>query len=187
MGHAMVAQMKQDLSERALRQLQAVAQFEAGMGSAMQELVVREAAASFREEYPKDKGMQDKAFAAAVKSLSGAQLGAGEDPVAAHFEKALKSLDGVDLMTSAGNPNGTLAERVAFAQQSKEKEFQQSFMVTAEEVTEVKSLAAEAQSGDGFDFGKLSANRSRQRHCGKWICRGSQLPVGSNGEAARQC
>merc|ERR1712176_664285 len=73
--HAMVAQMKHDLSERALKQLQAVAQFESGMGSAMQELVVREAAASFREEYPKSEKMQGKAFAAAVKSLSGAQLG----------------------------------------------------------------------------------------------------------------
>merc|ERR1711862_933969 len=30
-------------------------------------------------------------------------------------------------------------------------------MVTAEEVTQVKSLAAEAKSGDGFDFGQLSA------------------------------
>merc|ERR1712176_684994 len=156
--HAIVSQMKQDLSERALKQLQAVAQFESGMGSAMQELVVREAAASFREEYPKNEQMQGKAFAAAVKSLSGAQLGAGEDPVAAHFTNALQSLEGVDLMTAPGNPNGTLAERVAFAQQSKEKEFQQSFMVTPEEAAEVKSIASKAASGDDFDFSALPAD-----------------------------
>merc|ERR1712039_738500 len=100
---------------------------------------------------------QDKAFSAAIKSLGGAQLGAGEDPVAAHFEKALKSLDGVDLMTAKGNAKGTLAERVAFAQQAKEREFQQSFMVTADEAVEVKKLAAGAKSGDGFDFSKLPA------------------------------
>merc|ERR1712107_98290 len=147
--HAMVAQMQQDLSERAVKQLQAVAQFESGMGSAMQELLVREAAASFREEYPNNEGMQQKAFMAAVKSLSGEQLGADEDPVAAHFENALRSLDGVDLMTAEGNPTGTLAERVSFAQQAKEVEFQQTFMVTAEEAAEVKSLALEAESGDG--------------------------------------
>merc|ERR1712176_1525158 len=60
--YAMVSQMKHDLSERVLKQLQAVAQFESGMGSAMQEFVVREAAASFREEYPKNADMQAKAF-----------------------------------------------------------------------------------------------------------------------------
>merc|ERR1719215_2411529 len=46
---ALVAQMKDDLSDRALKQLQAISQFEAGMGSAVQNLVVSEAAASFRE------------------------------------------------------------------------------------------------------------------------------------------
>merc|ERR1712046_129281 len=153
--NAMVAQMKQDVSERALKQLQSVAQFEAGMGSAMQELVVQGAADSFREQYPNSSAMQDQAFSAAVKSLSGAELGAGEDPVAAHFAKALKSLEGVDLMTSTGNPSGTLAERVAYAQQAKEKDFQNSFMVTAAEAAEVKSLAQAAKTDNGFDFSKL--------------------------------
>merc|ERR1712151_445257 len=156
--HALVAQMKGDLSERALKQLQSVAQFESGMGSAMQELVVREAAASFREVYPKDEAMQGRAFAAAVRSLSGGQVGAAEDPVASHFASALKSLEGVDLMTAKGNPNGTLAERVAFAQQAKEKEFQQSFMVTPEEAAEVKAIGSKAKSGDDFDFTALPAD-----------------------------
>merc|ERR1719414_2133156 len=48
---AIAAKMKADLSERALKQLQAIAAFEAGMGAAMQELVVREAAASFRDAF----------------------------------------------------------------------------------------------------------------------------------------
>merc|ERR1719189_1652766 len=78
---AVAAQMKADMSERALKQLQAIAAFEAGMGSAMQELVVREAAASFRDAFPTNASMQDSAFAAAVKSLSGQQLSTGEDPV----------------------------------------------------------------------------------------------------------
>merc|ERR1712242_8798 len=69
-----------DLSERALKQLQAIAAFEAGMGAAMQELVVREAAASFKDAFPGNATMQDAAFAAAVKSLSGQQLGVSEDP-----------------------------------------------------------------------------------------------------------
>merc|ERR1719266_1257216 len=37
---ALVLKMKEDLTERASKQLQAIASFEAGMGSAMQELVV---------------------------------------------------------------------------------------------------------------------------------------------------
>merc|ERR1719230_1629482 len=92
---ALVQKMKDDLTERAAKQLQAVASFEAGMGSAMQELVVREAASSFREKFPKEKGMQEAAFAAAVKSLSGASLTANEDPVAKHFSDAFASLQGV--------------------------------------------------------------------------------------------
>jgi len=142
---AMVQKMKDDLTERAAKQLQAIASFEAGMGSAMQELVVREAASSFREKFPKEKAMQEGAFAAAVKSLSGESLTANDDPVAKHFNDAFGSLQGVDLLTVKGSAAGTLAERVAFAQQAKEKEFQQTFMVTADEAAEVKKIAAEAK------------------------------------------
>merc|ERR1719492_755646 len=70
---AVAAKMKADMSERALKQLQAIAAFEASMGSAMQELVVREAAASFRDSFPGNTAMQDQAFTAAVKSLAGVQ------------------------------------------------------------------------------------------------------------------
>jgi len=152
---AMVIQMQQDLSERALKQLQAISTFEAGMGSAMQELVVHEAAASFKEQYPKNSSMQEQAFTAAIKSLGGQTLSTNDDPVAAHFAQALESLQGVDLMTAKGNATGSLAERVAFAQQAKEKEFQQTFMVTASEAKEVTELAGKAKSGDGFDFNQL--------------------------------
>merc|ERR1740121_479178 len=153
---AIASQMKADMTERALKQLQAIAAFEASMGSAMQELVVREAAASFKDAFPSNSGMQDKAFAAAVKSISGAQLGVDEDPVAAHFNAAFASLQGVDLSTVKGDAKGSLAERVAFAQQAKDAEFQQSFMVTGAEAAEVKSLASAAKVGDGYDFGKLA-------------------------------
>merc|ERR1712232_115875 len=128
----------------------------------MGELVVLEAAASFKDKFPGDKAMQDRAFAAAVKSLSGEQLAAGDDPVAAHFEDAFKSLQGVDLMTSKGDAKGTLAERVAFAQQAKEAEFQQTFMVTAAEAAEVKAIVSKAKSGDNYDFSKLSEEASEK-------------------------
>merc|ERR1712194_723601 len=101
-------------------------------------------------------GMQEKAFSYAVQSLSGKEVAASEDPVAAHFDQAFGSLQGVDLSKVKGKKDGTLAERVAFAQQSKDEEFQQTFMVTATEAAEVKSLASKAKSGDGFDFSKLA-------------------------------
>jgi len=150
---ALVMKMKEDLSERATKQLQSVAIFESGMGAAMQELVVSEAAASFREQFPNSKPMQDKAFAAAVKALSGTTLEATDDPVASHFNEAFKSLGGVDLTKTKGNAKGTLAERVAAAQQAKDAEFKQTFMVTAQEAAEVKSLASKA--GKDFDLAKL--------------------------------
>merc|ERR1712216_502653 len=67
-------------------------------------------AKSFRETFPGNTDMQAKAFASAVKSLDGAQLGKGEDPVAAHFDTAFGSLQGVDLITAKGKASGTLAE-----------------------------------------------------------------------------
>lgn len=154
---ALVLKMKEDLSERATKQLQAIASFEANVGSAMQELVVREAASSFKEKFPQNKAMQEKAFNAALKSLAGQPLQAGEDPVSTHFEDAFKSLQGVDLASAKGDSKGTLAERVAFAQQAKEKEFQQSFMVTPTEAEEVRSLALKAKTGTDYDFSKLPA------------------------------
>lgn len=159
---ALVQKMKDDLSERALKQLQAIATFEAGMGSAMQELIVREAANSFRETFPANQAMQDKALEAAVKSLGGDQLAPGDDPVAVHFETAFKSVQGVDLMSVKGNPKGSLAERVAFAQQAKETEFQQTFMVTAEEAAEVKAITNKVKSGTSYDFSKLTKEASER-------------------------
>jgi hypothetical protein len=157
---ALVVKMKDDLTASATKQLQSIAAFEAGMGSAMQELVVKEAAASFKEKLAGAGAaeVQGKAFSAAVKSLAGTQLKSAEDPVAAHFEDAFKSLQGVDLSKTKGNVAGSLPERVAAAQQAKEKEFQESFMVSAKEAAEVKSLAAKAKSGDSYDFGKLGGD-----------------------------
>merc|ERR1712039_994046 len=61
-----------------------------------------------------------------------------------------------------GDAKGTLAERVAFAQQAKDEEFQQSFMVTGAEAAEVKKLAGAAKAGDGYDFSKLAPGASER-------------------------
>merc|ERR1712060_406406 len=99
---------------------------------------------------------------AAVKSLAGQQLGAGEDPVAVHFEDAFKSLQGVDVMKTKGDAKGSLAERVAFAQQQKEAEFQQTFMVTPGEAKEVRDIASKAKSGSDYDFSKLPEDAAKR-------------------------
>lgn len=151
---ALVLKMQEDLNLAAMKQLQGIAGFEASMGSALQDLIVREAAASFKDKFPNDSAMQTAAFNTAVANLSGAE--AGKDPVAAHFEDAFASLAGVDLMTAKGDPKGSMAERVAFAQQTKEAEFRETFMVTPAEAAEVKKVVSEAKQGDGYDFSKLS-------------------------------
>lgn len=149
---AVVVNMKEDMSQRVVKQLQAVAQFEAGMGSALQDLVVREAASSFREKFPSDSAMEAKAFSAAVKSLSGTSVSPADDPVASHFASALASLADADKATP--DAKGSLAQRVAYAQKMKETEFQQTFMVTQSEVAEIKSLVKGA--GKDLDMTKLS-------------------------------
>merc|ERR1712032_938575 len=128
----------------------------------MQDLLVTEAAASFREKFPKDKAMQDKAFSAAVKALSGETVTTADDPVAGHFESAFQSLQGVDLSKTKGDPQGSLAERVAHAQQIKESEFQQTFMVTAQEAAEVKSIVSKAKKGEEYNFSSLPADAAER-------------------------
>lgn len=156
------AHMQDELTERALKQLQSIAAFEAGMGAAMQELVVKEAGASFKDKFPTDKEMQGKAFSSAVKILAGESTTSTDCPVTSHFEGAFASLQGVDLSTIKGDAKGSLAERVAFAQQAKDAEFRQTFMVTAQEAAEVKSLASKAKSGDSYDFSKLTADATQR-------------------------
>jgi len=156
---ALVGKMKEDLHLAAQKQLQSIAGFEASMGSALQELIVSEAASSFKAKFPTDAGMQAAALKSAVASLAGDSAGAA-DPVSAHFNDAFASLAGVDLMSAKGDANGSLAERVAFAQQSKEAEFKQTFMVTKQEAAAVKALVKEA--GKDLDFSKLSAASSEK-------------------------
>jgi len=159
---AIILQMKADLSERAAKQLQAIASFEANMGAAMQELAVYEAAASFKETFPSSLAMKQKAFEAALKQLEGKPLQIDDDPVSAHFNNAFMSLQGQDLSQVVGNTSGTLAERMAAAQQAKELEFEQLFMVTANEADEVRSIANRAKSGDDYDFNKLAPTEAER-------------------------
>lgn len=142
---ALLEKMKADLTERAVKQLQLISVFEAGMGSALQQLVVQEAASSFRAQFPGDVRMKELAFSGAVKALAGETLTVSDDPVASHFRDAFDGLSGVDLSSVKVDPIGSLAERVAFAQQQKEAEFAQSFMVTSKEAAEVKQIVG---SGD---------------------------------------
>lgn len=157
---ALLLNLKEDMSQRVVKQLQAVAQFEAGMGSALQDLVVREAAASFKEKFPQDSAMEARAFAAAVQSLSGNTVSSSDDPVTSHFADAFSSL--ADAGSAAPNAKGTLAERVAFAQKMKELEFQQTFMVTQAEANEVKALIGE--DGDVLKLSPESLKKLEDLH-----------------------
>eukprot|EP00811_Abedinium_folium_P001796 NODE_11646_length_1273_cov_8.060209.p1 GENE.NODE_11646_length_1273_cov_8.060209~~NODE_11646_length_1273_cov_8.060209.p1 ORF type:complete len:352 (+),score=135.80 NODE_11646_length_1273_cov_8.060209:3-1058(+) len=154
---ALVVGMKQSITEHATKQLRSVASFEASMGAALQELVVREAAASFRETFPNDADMRAQAFTSSVKSLGGEALTAEDDPVALHFNAQFASLAAADLTATEGDANGTLPERVVHAQNLKDAEFRQTFMVTSEEAAEVHELAAQGSAGGDFDIGTLSA------------------------------
>jgi len=157
-----VETMKEELSGSTEAQLRAIASFEASSAGALQSLVVAEAAKALRQEFPNNKGLQDKALQSAVTLIGGGEVAAGSDPVLDHFAKAVGQLDGVDLMTAKGNPEGTIVERVAAAQQAKEQEFKETFMVTKAEAAEIKGLAAKAKAGADYDFSKLSAEDGKK-------------------------
>jgi len=157
-----VEQMKEQLSERASKQLQAIAAFEASSAGALQALVVTESAKAFKDAFPKEKAMQDKALSSAVTLIGGGEVAAGDDPVLSHFAKAIGALEGVDLATAKADPAGSIVERVAAAQQAKELEFKETFMVTKAEAAEIKTLAGKAKSGADYDFSKLSEEEGKK-------------------------
>jgi hypothetical protein len=157
-----VEQMKEQLSERASKQLQAIASFEASSAGALQELVVVEANKAFKADFPNNKALQDKALSSAVTLLGGGEVASGDDPVLAHFSKAIGQLEGVDLATAKADASGSIVERVAAAQQAKEKEFKETFMVTKAEAAEVKGLASKAKAGADYDFSKLSEEEGKK-------------------------
>jgi hypothetical protein len=155
---SLLLQMKNVLNERAQKQLQNIASFENNMGSALQHLVVKEAASSFKEKFPSSVEMQDQAFASAIDNLGG-KATSSVDPVAKHFESSFQNLASANLTSLKGNATGTLPERVAFAQQLKEQEFQEAFMVSKTEVDQIKTMVTKV--GTNFDFGKLSREESK--------------------------
>merc|ERR1719379_134415 len=157
-----VEQMKEQLSERASKQLQAIASFEASSAGALQELVVTEANKAFKADFPANKALQDKALSSAVTLIGGGEVAAGEDPVLSSFAKAIGQLEGVDLATAKADPNGSIVERVAAAQQAKETEFKETFMVTKAEAAEIKTLAGKAKAGADYDFSKLSEEEGKK-------------------------
>jgi hypothetical protein len=157
-----VEQLKEQLSERASKQLQAIAAFEASSAGALQALVVTEAAKAFKDEFPKNNALQDKALTSAVTLIGGGEVAPGDDPVLSHFAKAIGQLEGVDLATAKADANGSIVERVAAAQQAKEQEFKETFMVTKAEAAEIKSLAGKAKAGADYDFSKLSEEEGKK-------------------------
>merc|ERR1711904_14651 len=98
-----VEQMKEQLSERATKQLQAIAAFEASSAGALQELVVTEASKAFKTDFPNNKALQDKALTSAVTLIGGGEVKSADDPVLASFAGAIGQLSGVDLMTAKAN------------------------------------------------------------------------------------
>merc|ERR1712224_183007 len=100
-----------------------------------------------------DTKMQADVIDSACKAITKGDAGA--DPLKAFFTKAFDDVSKADLTTVKGNPKGTIVERVAAVQQAKEAAFQSSFMVSAAEAAEVKSLGSKALSGDTLDLSKL--------------------------------
>jgi len=144
---------KAQVSNRAAKQLQSISNYEGQMANQLQEMMVQETGAAFKS-MAQDDDVQRAFLKASIAALSGGKM--ENDPITREFASAMQQLEGADLMTVIGNPNGSIVERVAAAQQSREHEFQKSFMVTQAEAQEVRELANQASSGGDYDFSKLS-------------------------------
>eukprot|EP00397_Hematodinium_sp_SG-2012_P020839 GEMP01021496.1.p1 GENE.GEMP01021496.1~~GEMP01021496.1.p1 ORF type:complete len:503 (+),score=132.45 GEMP01021496.1:33-1541(+) len=187
---AIVEQHKAELARRANKQLQNIAVFENQMNHQLQEMVVRETASAFKANSAAP-GTQKAFMDAALIAVAGGKM--EKDPITLQFNAAMEELQHIDLMTAPANPEGTIVERVAYAQQNKEKEFRNSFMVTQAEANEVRSLAQNAKTSDGeYNFTKLSEEQAaRLEHLftvinnkvGFYVPTESVTPVEGNGAA----
>jgi hypothetical protein len=136
---ALIQAEKNEVIAKAQRQLSAISSYEDKMGARLQESVVREVAAEFKAKFEKTPTLQSAAFDSALKSLEGSPLPPAEDPLTAEFTSAMSS---IDLSGAAkANATGTVSERLAFTQQEQEKEFVNTFYVSAAEAAEVKGAA----------------------------------------------
>lgn len=91
--------------------------------------------ADFKAKFEKDAGMQTASLTAAIEQLGGGEAKA--DPVNKFFTDTLA---GVDLSgKAAAKADGSVSEKLAFAQQQAEAEFVKSFYVTADEAKAVKA------------------------------------------------
>jgi len=154
---AIVEKHRLEIAQRAQKQLQNIAIFENQMSHQLQEMVVKETAAAFRSN-AQDAKTQEDFMNCALTALAGNPL--ENDPITQQFNEAMLQLQHIDLMTAPSSRDGSIVERVAYAMQGREKEFRSSFMVTAQEAQEVRSLAQKAQSGSGYDFTQLSETDS---------------------------
>jgi len=152
---AILEQHKADVTARASKQLQTIAQYELQITSQLQEMVVRETANAFKSKAD-DPAMQKAFLDSSIIALAGGKM--ENDPVTNEFLSAMNQLEGVDLMNTPANPKGTIVERVAASQQAREKEFQASFMVTSAEANAVRELAQKCVSGGECDPSKLSVD-----------------------------
>jgi len=151
---ALLTMMKAEMTDRAKAQLTSIARFEEQMNSQLQETLVKETAAALKAEFPKNTKMQAEVIESACKSIIDGKA-AGSDPVKAFFVKAFDEVSKADLSSVKGKADGNIVERVAAVQQAREGVFQSSFMVSAAEAAEVKSLGSKALSGDSLDLSKL--------------------------------
>jgi len=150
---ALLHTMQKDMSDRVQAQLTSIARFEQQMNAQLQETIVRETAQAFKDTFPGDSKMQADVIDNACKSIGKGEAGA--DPLKKFFTDSFDQVAKADLATTKGNPKGTIVERVAAVQQAREAAFQASFMVSAAEAAEVKSLGGKALTGDSLDLTKL--------------------------------
>ncbi|PFH38649.1 hypothetical protein BESB_009910 [Besnoitia besnoiti] len=151
---ALVSQMRRQLTERLVEKLNGIQQAEKLIQGSLQEVMVREIVASFRDTYGSRPQLQEEAMRSALQGLSGSDN--VMDPVGAHFKASLQELAKVNLSTTAANPAGSVVERVAAVFQKREKEFLDSFTVKASEAQEIRQLVGKCQKGNAFDFHALS-------------------------------
>ena len=140
------------VTERILAQLEAVHRAESSMGSMLQETLVTEAVASFKDTFAKDEKLKQGALDAAIEALSGKKP--ASDPVLKFFGDAVKQAEVGS--KAKPNKNGSIAERLAFALQQSESDFQRAFMVSQAEANEIKQIRSKVNG----DFSKLDATAS---------------------------
>ncbi|GIX61776.1 uncharacterized protein BcabD6B2_12110 [Babesia caballi] len=149
---ALLRHMKSESARLMNERLQSMLLQEAAISRSVQQTMVDELMAVFRETFVKSSKLQDAAISSAISEIAGEP--SKRDPVFTFFNDGLAAFQ--------SEKSNEVVKRCKAAFKAREQEFLDAFSVGEAEAAEVNALARQCQDGSGMDLTRLSEEQLRR-------------------------